>query len=448
MSGSKTSRRHKLFARIQRTSNWFETRFTALGQLVLLGLVVALIFALDPRQSFAYELVAVLLAVLTVAVIFINLQRPKFHLERILPQFLTAGETGEYFIDIENLGRRSVNDISIKERLSVPSEPSVASATTQRLQTYHWLERKIGFLPWLEQRRTQLGARTEASALHDIPSNEIVRIPLSITPLRRGIITFTEAEIRQSETMGILRSVFCYPLASKVVVLPQRIALPSITWRSRRQFHQGGFTLAASVGDSQEFIGLRDYRAGDSLRQIHWRSFAKLGKPVIREYQDEYFDHHGLFLDTSIGTEQGDLFESAVQCAASFVDSPRPTDSLLDLVMIDDKTWRLTAGRGATDKNRLLEHLAIVEPTRTQAELAKYETLAGALHNCGTVIFITCCWDFRTRRMVEMLKQQGAIVVPIQIVESLSDATDRHQVRAGSAALDLPKVLSAHAGAD
>ena len=446
MSAAASSRKHRLFDRIQRTSNWFESRFTALGQIIVLAFVVALIFSLDPRQSFAYKFVAVLLAVLTVATINTWVQRPKLRLQRTLPQFFTVAAVGEYFIDIENRGKRATVNISVKDLLHNPnfatSTPPVRPAT----RDYHWFERAIGFLPWLEKRRIALGARTNGSALYDIPASATHRIPLSMMPLRRGVIHFSDVEIRQSETLGVMRSVSRYPLVDKVIVLPQRVALPNISWRSKRQFHQGGFSLAASVGDSQEFIGLRDYRPGDPLRQIHWRSFAKLGKPTIREYQDEYFDHHGLFLDTTIDSGQNDLFEAAVQCAASFVDSPRPTDSLLDLVMVEDKTWRLTAGRGASDKNRLLEHLAVIEPKLTPPDPAKNDALSGALLNCGTVIYITCCWDFRTRRMVDLLKQQGAIVLAIQITEALSDNSERYQVRAQHLSTDLPKVLASHAG--
>lgn len=40
-------------------------------------------------------------------------------------------------------------------------------------------------------------------------------------------------------------------------------------------------------GEGQEFLQLREYRSGDSLRQIDWRATARLKKLITREYQDE-----------------------------------------------------------------------------------------------------------------------------------------------------------------
>ena len=444
MRSPTTAKRIKLFSRIQRASNWFDSRVTALGQLVLLGFIVALIFALDPRQTFAYQLAAVLLAVLSIALVSSIIQRPKLRLRRLLPQFLTVGETGDYLIELENTRDRACNDISLKEVL-VGSEPFAALPLNMVENSASWFERKVGFLPWLAAQRLRAGARAESSTLQNLPRGATLKLKQSIKPLRRGLILFEGVEVRQTEVLGILRSVSRHSLKDKVIVLPPRVVLPRVKWRSHRQFHRGGVSLAASVGESQEFIGLRDYRPGDSLRQIHWRSFAKLGKPVIREYQDEYFDHHALFLDTTISSGQEALFEAAVTAAASFVDSPRPSDALLDLVLVEDKAWRLTAGRAANDKNRLLEHLAIVEPKFSPPPAAESEALSRALRNCGTVVLICCCWDFRIRRMIELIEQQGAVVLAIQIVETVGADTDRHQVRPQSLAAELHQVLTTYA---
>ena len=62
--------------------------------------------------------------------------------------------------------------------------------------------------------------------------------------------------------------------------------------------------MASSVGESEEFVSLRDYRRGDPMRHIHWKSWAKTGKPIVKEFQDEFFVRHALILDTFAGGEQ------------------------------------------------------------------------------------------------------------------------------------------------
>lgn len=44
-------------------------------------------------------------------------------------------------------------------------------------------------------------------------------------------------------------------------------------------------TAAPRAGSGNELFGIREYRAGDSLRRIHWRSSARHGELVVREYE-------------------------------------------------------------------------------------------------------------------------------------------------------------------
>src|SRR5206468_1409519 len=75
------------------------------------------------------------------------------------------------------------------------------------------------------------------------------------------------------------------PLPGALVVLPKRYAVPDLALPGVRKYQRGGVALAGAVGDSEEFVSLRDYRPGDPLRRVHWRSAARVGRPVVKEYQ-------------------------------------------------------------------------------------------------------------------------------------------------------------------
>ena len=436
---------HALFRLVQRLSTRFDARVSAAGRLIILAAIVTVIFALDPRQTTAYQFAAVLLGILCVAYVGTFIQPAKLSLKRQLPQYLTVGEPGEYTVQLSNETAKLVRDIAVKDCLQIPDQASFAAPpnnnTTGRQTAANWWERTIGFIPWLRRLRIQAGARLEASDLFSIAPHEKRAIKLSIMPLRRGYIYFSGFESRKTETLGLLRKVKFHPQTDKIIALPSRVALPTIQWLSHRRLHRGGLNLAASVGDSQEFIGLRDYRPGDSLRQIHWRNFAKLGKPVIKEFQDEYFDHHALVLNTRIADGQEALFESAVSAAASFINWTSTGDSLLDLVVVGDRSWRVTAGRGINHKSQLLEHLAVVEAKYASDDGTEAIKISGATKACSTVVLITCDWDFATRRSAELIRQQGSKLLAIQIVASHLQEIEPYQARAGALAADLSAIL-------
>ena len=91
---------------------------------------------------------------------------------------------------------------------------------------------------------------------------------------------------------------------------------------------------------------MRDYRPGDPLRRIHWRSWAKTDKPIVKEYQDEFFVRHALILDTFQKEAYGDVFEEAISVAASFACTMGTQDSLLDLMFIGTEERGRAGGAG------------------------------------------------------------------------------------------------------
>src|SRR5262249_47039615 len=65
------------------------------------------------------------------------------------------------------------------------------------------------------------------------------------------------------------------------------LVLPRFMWLAgRRQTRElEAATAAPRAGSGNELFGVREYRPGDSLRRIHWRSSARHGELVVREYE-------------------------------------------------------------------------------------------------------------------------------------------------------------------
>jgi len=206
------------------------------------------------------------------------------------------------------------------------------------------------------------------------------------------------------------------------VVLPKRYAMPDLALLGGRKYQRGGVALASSVGDSEEFASMRDYRPGDPPRRIHWRSAARVGRPVVKEYHDEFFVRHALILDTFAERPESDVFEEAVSVAASVACSIQTQDSLLDLLFVGPEAYCFTAGRGLGHTDRLLEVLAGVCPCRDKpfrtlhhAVLERYASLSG----CVAVLL---AWDQPRRDFVRHLRALGVPTRAFVVSESAAPA--------------------------
>src|SRR5207247_8902647 len=93
------------------------------------------------------------------------------------------------------------------------------------------------------------------------------------------------------------------------------------------------------------------------LRHIHWGTGAKAGKPVVKEFEDEFFVRHALVLDTFTEHPHSEVFEEAVSVAASFACAIQTQESLLDLLFVGPQSYCFTAGRVLAHTDQMLENL-------------------------------------------------------------------------------------------
>jgi uncharacterized protein (DUF58 family) len=186
--------------------------------------------------------------------------------------------------------------------------------------------------------------------------------------------------------------------------------------------------LATNVGSSEEFVALRDYRHGDPLRHIHWRSWAKTGKPIVKEYEDEFFVRHALVLDTFDDEPNSDVLEEAVSVAASFACTILTQESLLDLLFVGNQSYCFTAGRGLAHADQMLEILASVKNCADK----KFETLEQLVLNHSTAVSGCICvlqrWDDARKSLVTKLKALGVPLLVLIVVPRGGKITEASEI--------------------
>ncbi len=135
---------------------------------------------------------------------------------------------------------------------------------------------------------------------------------------RRGLYNFSTLPLRSKGPFGFTSSRRAVSVASEVLIYPQYHPLKRLRILERRET---GEREANKVGGGVQVIGTREYRRGDSLRQIHWRSTARRGDLVVKEFLDDDQYQISLVLDLSqqggIGRGKYAPFESAIRIAAS-----------------------------------------------------------------------------------------------------------------------------------
>ena len=82
---------------------------------------------------------------------------------------------------------------------------------------------------------------------------------------------------------------------------------------------EGAVTQELSSSDVA-FHALRDYVPGDDRRNVHWRSTARTGRLMVRQFEETRRAHLLVILDLDEAAyETDEELETAISCAASLI---------------------------------------------------------------------------------------------------------------------------------
>lgn len=132
--------------------------------------------------------------------------------------------------------------------------------------------------------------------------------------LPRGVYDQAPVTISCAAPFGVWRAKKKFTVAADIVSFPlfedlstfpllEALSSPAETMHERR-----------GAGAGYDYLGTRDYRAGDSMRVVHWRSSARRGELIVKEFEEEKSAPVAILVDVSKNT--GAAGESSLDAGA------------------------------------------------------------------------------------------------------------------------------------
>ena len=230
--------------------------------------------------------VAVLLAVLPLlAAAYVGRSRYKLACSRSLePHRVPVGASSRVVLRLQNLSRLPTGTLLLEDRLpyALGSRPRVV------------LER--------------LGPHQASSVAYTVRAD--VRGRYEVGPL----------VVRLTDPFGLCELTRAFPSVDRLTVIPQVAPLPSV--RLAGEYAGAGESRARSVAvHGEDDAATREYRRGDDLRRVHWKSTARTGELMVRREEQPWESRATIVLDTRGYAHRGEgptaSFEWAVAAAAS-----------------------------------------------------------------------------------------------------------------------------------
>jgi uncharacterized protein (DUF58 family) len=249
---------------------------------------------------------------------------------RIEPPRVAVGEAAQVVLRLENLSRVPTGVLLLEDRLPY----------------------SLGGRP-----RFVVG-RIESLGLREVsyPVRSDVRGRYVVGPL----------SLRFADLFGLVELTRSFTSTDALIVTPPVVALPPVNLGG--DWAGGGDSHARSISTmGDDDVTTREYRHGDDLRRVHWRSTARYGELMVRREEQPWQNRGVLFLDSRASAHRGDgpgsSFEWAVSATASVGSHlARAGFGLRFVTDVGDEVsgYSLDAMTGTPFEGLLLDSLALV----------------------------------------------------------------------------------------
>ena len=227
------------------------------------------------------------------------------------------------------------------------------------------------------------GPSPAASVTH-LGRGETATVALEKVYFRRGVFESERMRLMTGFAFGLFQARREVRLARKITVFPH-ISQVDISFAF--QGRSGSVPKRQCRGESEELLRLREYASGDNLHHIHWKSTAKLGRLMVREFSDEQRRCFSIVFDNTGDETPGassEPFEPMVSAAASLASHLAAHGLAFSFASIDD-----TFPHGASIEHLrgVLMYLAVVQP-RLQSSGPDLVTWAGEAIRRDETVFV------------------------------------------------------------
>ena len=266
--------------------------------------------------------------------------------------------------------------------------------------------------------------------------------------VRRGPQGGEPVELRSSAPFGVAeRRRRVAATGSETLVLPAVFPIGALPFVRSAATQAHAIHTLPRRGQGPDYLGIREYRSGDSMRHVHWPSTARTGAVMVREFEEEQTRRLAIVLDASADAgEEWTPLDRACAAAASVAMAASAQGHGARLVVGTADGPEVV---GRADEDELLRYLGRVEAAGSSfAHLVA--GLDEELRGVETVVLVAPTWranatDGPLPGAVADLAGRFPTVVVI-LVASDPDGPDRRSL-GDDAVEDLAVALRA-AGAD
>ena len=189
---------------------------------------------------------------------------------------------------------------------------------------------------------------------------EQVRVESTLVLTERGQRPIGRFSVASVRPLGLVRGKSIYSEPVRIIVVPRTLDIEGLAPPPLIAADNAEHVRGHANGADFELAGLRPYRPGDRIRDLHARSWARLGEPMVRTFRRTAQREAAVILDASAVRFDEAAFEGAVSLTASLVRWACGHGARVRLLILADRSREIVVGAQVAPVDIALDALAAV----------------------------------------------------------------------------------------
>jgi len=416
---------------------------------LLVVTAISAVLGTNIEQSGIYLLFTTCASALFVGFIDVLLRRARLTAIRSIPQTVAVNQTLEYKVKVKNVGARRLRggqfiELSSKENVSKlefativePGEEN-RNVVDRFLLHYRWT--------WLLEQRRRFKNLFGLPIINLLKPQEETEVIFRWTPRNRGVAKFERLRVALPDTFGLFQRLITVPTrCDEVSILPRVHSIPARQFQLLQGLNEQQGQSFPKIGNSTDFLQIRDYHPGDPLQKIDWKTWARTNQPMVREFEEEASQASALIFDRA--GQEDPSFEGAIEIVASLLAPQNLQKSLFDWALLGNTSHELASQPKQSFQKALLQ-LSRMDPVEEDEEAFKQKSIRKSLQKFSHIIWVGSKINSQKLTALDSLKGPHNSIHILLIQHSLDESSIEnkkiHLIRPSSLLVDFKNTLNA-----
>lgn len=243
---------------------------------------------------------------------------------------------------------------------------------------------------------------------------------VTVCTRKRGVYVLGPLKLICSDPLGIHKRKMELPVLTDLLIYPQAPGLSFFEVLGDGTLSQVGIETLLRPGHSEEFIGLREYRRGDSPRRIHWPSSAHHQELLVKEFKEDIVTEVSLFLDMRrlalSGIGDVTSLEYIIKAAAAVARIAIEKSHLVQAFILGNEVSHIPLGGGYQHLIALLDRFTFLRPKGERMLEDDIAPCLPLLKSGSTVILIVSATNVHPELLLPLLRQLTDKSIKISVI--------------------------------